>query len=130
MRVKYAFCDGDLREVISPHDKEIHAAMLQNQTPWSDACWNAECVDTHALVACHHDAMWAAYWNALTAYRDTDSSTTTYFSFLGLMSSVSDSVKMIYTAMHGVGHPFAIKAMEVMHLAPFAVVEQQVLSVF
>ncbi|CAO3613777.1 unnamed protein product [Mucor hiemalis] len=100
-------------QIIPPHDEAIADTILKDLQPWG---WDKELVDKSDLVSDPTDqGVIDAYFEEvkdLCKYR-SDNETT--------------DIKFVYTAMHGVGHPFAKRAFECFGLPPFVPVEEQVL---
>ncbi|KAI9493550.1 hypothetical protein BDB00DRAFT_822476 [Zychaea mexicana] len=98
-------------QIIPPHDKGIAATILNHLTPWT---WDYNLIDTSDLCA------------------EPEEVIDNYFKDLaGLSRFRSDneasSLKFAYTAMHGVGTPFAKRAFEVFGLPPFFTVDEQIM---
>ncbi|KAI8333695.1 hypothetical protein BC941DRAFT_434208 [Chlamydoabsidia padenii] len=99
-------------QIIPPHDEGIAASILQHLEPWG---WDHSLVDTSDLCV---DPTGQGVIDA-------------YFEEVAALSSYSDdnaksNVKFVYTAMHGVGTPFAERAFDSFKLAPFIPVKEQV----
>lgn len=100
-------------QIIPPHDEGIADTILKNLQPWG---WDKDLVSTSELVSDPTDqGIIDSYFEEvkdLCKYR-SDNETTT--------------VKFAYTAMHGVGTPFAVRAFEEFSLPPFVPVKEQIL---
>ncbi|KAG2216869.1 hypothetical protein INT45_009400 [Circinella minor] len=97
-------------QIIPPHDKGIAETILDNLTPWS---WDYNLVDTSDLAA------------------EPEGVIDNYFKDLAELSrfrsdNEKSTLKFTYTAMHGVGAPFAKRAFEVFGLPPFITVDEQI----
>ncbi|KAI7866258.1 hypothetical protein BDF14DRAFT_1875312 [Spinellus fusiger] len=99
-------------QIIPPHDEGIARTILDHLEPWS---WDQSLVSVSDMCSDPTDqGMIDAYFEqvaALSTFR-SDNQTT--------------PVKFVYTAMHGVGLPFAKRACEAFGLPPLIEVEQQV----
>ncbi|KAI9267914.1 hypothetical protein BDA99DRAFT_504345 [Phascolomyces articulosus] len=97
-------------QIIPPHDKGIAATILDNLTPWS---WDYNLIDNSDLCT------------------EPEGVIDTYFEKLAGLShfrsdNAKSTLKFAYTAMHGVGAPFAKRAFEVFDLPPFIAVDEQI----
>ncbi|CAO3594849.1 unnamed protein product [Absidia cylindrospora] len=99
-------------QIIPPHDEGIAASILEHLEPWG---WNYDLVDSSDLcVDPRHQGVIDAYFDevsALSSYSE---------------DNANSKVKFVYTAMHGVGTPFAERAFEAFKLQPFIPVKEQV----
>ncbi|KAI8983747.1 hypothetical protein BDB01DRAFT_843111 [Pilobolus umbonatus] len=100
-------------QIIPPHDEGIAATILENLDPWG---WDYGLVSESDLVSDPTDeGIIDDYFEevkALCAYREDNETT---------------HLKFTYTAMHGVGTPFAKRAFEAFSLPEFIPVELQVM---
>lgn len=113
-------------QIRSPTDKEIANVILQNLTPWTD--YRAEYLKLRQTAAtdgtCFGLADAAMTANMIDAYFSAIAST-------GLISDRSShshpesNVRFCYSAMHGVGYPFAKRVFEVFALPAFLSVPSQ-----
>lgn len=96
-------------QIISPTDKHISDTILANLEPWEGA-WSADlvkgplCSDELAQVG-------DAYFASIVSSRRGGPRT---------------GVKFAYTAMHGVGHRFALRSFAAFGLEPFVPVPEQI----
>ncbi|KAI9592253.1 hypothetical protein BDF19DRAFT_484580 [Syncephalis fuscata] len=99
-------------QIIPPHDKGIAEAINQNLEPW---LWNKTLVDTAASTLCSDpiEEVSNAYYDSLTSL------------ICDRTANATCSVRFAYTAMHGVGEPFARRAFETFGLPAYASVEVQ-----
>jgi len=98
-------------QIISPHDKNISAHILENVEPWADA-WDSAFVSNHAACTDPYEEIEANYMKDLQ----------------GLASSAptsKGSIPIVYSAMHGVGYHACKLAFESNGLAPLIPVVQQ-----
>ncbi|KAI9308899.1 hypothetical protein BJ944DRAFT_259452 [Cunninghamella echinulata] len=99
-------------QIIPPHDEGIASSILQHLEPWD---WNYDLVNTSELcVDPKNENVIDSYFEelaTLSTYRDDNE---------------KSNLKFVYTAMHGVGTPFAKRAFETFHLNPFYPVLEQV----
>jgi hypothetical protein len=102
-------------QVISPHDKHIQAAIERNQQP---RVWDSTMVDSHSLVSPVPLQLEDEY------YREIKQAL--FLSATHPPSFDSSRVKIVYTAMHGVGYPFARRLFEEIGLPPFYAVDEQI----
>ncbi|CDS12562.1 hypothetical protein LRAMOSA04756 [Lichtheimia ramosa] len=97
-------------QIIPPHDKGIADSIQENLEPW---VWDYKLVDTSDL--CQEPVgVIDSYFEevaALSQYRSDNEAT---------------SLKFVYTAMHGIGAPFAKRAFECFHLPEFVPVQEQI----
>ncbi|KAI8374330.1 uncharacterized protein BYT42DRAFT_547388 [Radiomyces spectabilis] len=98
-------------QIIPPHDEGIAATILENLEPWT---WDYELVNKSDLCSDPTDeGVIDSYFeevSALCKFREDNEKT---------------PVKFVYTAMHGVGYPFAKRAYECFGLPPFITVDKQ-----
>ncbi|KAI9318255.1 hypothetical protein BX666DRAFT_1936551 [Dichotomocladium elegans] len=98
-------------QIIPPHDSGIAASILNNLDPWA---WDYDLVDSSELC-CEPEGVIDSYFEevaALSRYRKDNEET---------------PLKFVYTAMHGVGTPFAKRAFQSFHLPAFIGVEKQIM---
>ena len=113
---------GNGAQIVAPLDRTIAAAIFANEAPWAfdaytcaldggsgEAALLARTVDPFAelvpaYVAATRDALW----------REEDSA-----------AAAAPAPKIVYTAMHGVGAPFATAVFEAFKLPPFTAVPSQ-----
>ena len=99
-------------QIVSPRDSDIAASICKNLEPWET--YSIDQILQHPLVRDPTCEVVAAYYTRLAAtlcrYK---------------LQNAKPCVKIAYTAMHGVGHPWASKALEAFGLAPFITVPSQ-----
>jgi len=97
-------------QIISPHDAGISAAIKDISEPLLS---DTSVVATSPLSFDVTKEMCEAYFSCLES--------------LSLSRSINSgsAVKFVNTSMHGVGHPFVVKAFEVFGLPPFTAVKSQ-----
>lgn len=100
-------------QIISPHDKGIASAILQNLTP-SEVAWDIEHVEKNPLRKDPFDEVYAGYFEDVKK-----------LCFRREENGRSD-LKFTYTAMHGVGYQFSIESFKSFGLKPFVPVLEQV----
>jgi len=102
-------------QIIPPIDKNIANKIKENQIPW---LWDEKMVDSEQyanLVVDPYDDIVEKYKNcigSMVKYKEDNQNT---------------NVKFCYTAMHGVGLPFARNAFESFGFKPFEEVDEQIL---
>ncbi|KAI9010316.1 hypothetical protein CLU79DRAFT_773822 [Phycomyces nitens] len=99
-------------QIIPPHDEGIANTILENLEPWA---WDYELATTSDLCSDPTDL------GVVDAYFEEVAELAKFKS-----DNEETSVKFVYTAMHGVGLPFAKRAFATFGLPPFIEVEQQV----
>ncbi|KAK9480495.1 hypothetical protein V1514DRAFT_325575 [Lipomyces japonicus] len=88
-------------QIISPHDKGISKAIDENLVPW---VWNKDLVNSSSLVE-----------RPLKQIEDA------YFTVLAKLAGgkhIDPALKFVYTPMHGVGLPYALKATALVGASP------------
>ena len=103
---------GNGSQIIPPHDSGIAASIMKNLQPWQDN-YDQTNVLHHPLCEDVTDLITNAYYEKLASLctRKDENQTS--------------SLKTIYTAMHGVGTPWIVKAFELFgHSSPTLVSEQ------
>eukprot|EP00743_Colponemidia_sp_Colp-15_P004496 GILK01004848.1.p1 GENE.GILK01004848.1~~GILK01004848.1.p1 ORF type:complete len:617 (-),score=128.04 GILK01004848.1:158-1951(-) len=105
-------------QIISPHDKGIANQIDLNQEMWPvDDVLDSQTlrIKPNDLIRDRTDEMIDTYFNELrnryVRHRE---------------SNAESTVKFVYTAMHGVGYPFAVRAFEAFGLRPFIPVPEQI----
>ncbi|KAI9357205.1 hypothetical protein BD770DRAFT_322263 [Pilaira anomala] len=99
-------------QIIPPHDEGIANTILNNLQPWG---WDKDLVSVSDLV--HDptdDGIIDAYFDEVKALCKNPE------------ENQSSTIKFAYTAMHGVGTPFAERAFKSFELPPFVPVKEQV----
>ncbi|KAL9551481.1 hypothetical protein PS6_004987 [Mucor atramentarius] len=100
-------------QIIPPHDEGIAATILENLEPWG---WNYDLVATSDLVSDPTDeGVIDSYFQEVEALCKNK------------QDNQDTNVKFVYTAMHGVGTPYAKRAFACFGLPPFEPVEAQIL---
>ncbi|KAI9486531.1 MAG: hypothetical protein EXX96DRAFT_549427 [Benjaminiella poitrasii] len=100
-------------QIIPPHDEGIASTILKNLEPWG---WDYDLVFKSDLVSDPTDqGVIDAYFEEVEALCQNKS------------DNEATNVKFVYTAMHGVGTPFAKRAFNCFKLPAFTPVEAQVL---
>lgn len=94
-------------QIISPHDKGIARQIELNLEPNSNA-WEIEGVEKNALVTDPFDSISDSYFSDLKSLH-----------FCSDDANFNTPVKFVYTAMHGVGYEFSVRAFKEFGLAPF-----------
>ncbi|GAA5795843.1 hypothetical protein EDC94DRAFT_595345 [Helicostylum pulchrum] len=100
-------------QIIPPHDAGIAETILTNLQPWG---WDKQIVSTSELVSDPTDQ------GIIESYFEDVKELCKYKS-----DNETSTVKFAYTAMHGVGAPFAKRAFECFSLPPFVPVQEQLL---
>jgi len=102
-------------QIIPPIDKGIAKKISENQIPW---LWDENMVDNEQYANLVVDP----YDEILQKYQDCIGSMAKYKE-----DNHNTNVKFCYTAMHGVGLPFARKSFESFGFKPFEEVDEQIL---
>jgi phosphomannomutase len=97
-------------QIIPPHDSGIAQSILENLEPW---LWDKQLVDSHPLCTDPVEEIEAAYFDELRALAGD------------LEANAATTIKFAYTAMHGVGEPFARRAFQLFNLPDYALVSAQ-----
>ncbi|KAI8874359.1 hypothetical protein GQ42DRAFT_23314 [Ramicandelaber brevisporus] len=100
-------------QIIPPVDAGIAAEIAANPEPW---VWDENLVDSHPLCEDITEKAIDAYYASLSK---------TLASNKSVSASGSEKPLFVYTAMHGVGLPFAQRAFKALGLAPFFAVDAQ-----
>lgn len=94
-------------QIISPHDKGIAESIELNLEPSVDA-WNIDGLEKNALVTDPFDEVYDCYYADLKQLHfSTDE------------ANANSPIKFVYTAMHGVGYEFSVRAFKSFGLPPF-----------
>jgi phosphomannomutase len=113
-------------QIIAPVDKAISAAILSNAAPWNDAS------SFYAMLDC--SVLEAALRASPLVSDPTDAAEAEYFSAISRQlchhrelnaTAAGCPVKVVYTAMHGVGTPFAERSFAAFGLPPFLKTSEQ-----
>jgi phosphoglucomutase/phosphopentomutase len=89
---------GNGSQIIPPHDTGIAASIAQNLKPWKQ--YDTSAVESHPLAIDVTDVVTKAYYASFMRLSDHAE------------SNNQSSVKAVYTAMHGVGCQWVVKAFE------------------
>jgi phosphomannomutase len=107
-------------QIIPPHDAGIAATILDNLEPWADSdaspaalAANDKCIDATDEIA---DAYFADISSKMCHTR-ADNQT--------IKATGKAAPLLTYSAMHGVGHPWCVRAFDCFDLAPFVKVDEQ-----
>ncbi|KAJ0398713.1 hypothetical protein P43SY_004130 [Pythium insidiosum] len=104
-------------QIIPPHDAGIAASILENLAPW----------------AAYDDAALAALRSSPLVEDPTEEATTAYFANLKATlcrypaDNKATTLKIAYTAMHGVGHAFTSRSFAAFEHQPYVPVTAQLL---
>nr|AAX47079.1 phosphoglucomutase 2 [Aedes aegypti] len=101
-------------QIISPHDKNIQANILQNLIPL-ESSWNLDLLKSDQLKD-PYDAMTSLYFEKLA-----ENVPKAFVSDYNRKSSQ----RFVYSAMHGVGYPFIERGFETIGLQPVIAVKEQ-----
>ncbi|XP_015523670.2 phosphoglucomutase-2 [Neodiprion lecontei] len=99
-------------QIISPHDKGIQKSILANLEPL-ESSFNTSGINSHQLFSDPLENVMQTYFKTLkdmVLYPETNKNTV---------------LKFTYTAMHGVGYDYMVKAFDAAKFKPFIVVEEQ-----
>ncbi|KAI8075213.1 hypothetical protein BC940DRAFT_230269 [Gongronella butleri] len=99
-------------QIIPPHDEGIAASIEANLEPWA---WDYDLVGTSDLSAD------PAKEGVIDAYFEELAALSTHTA-----DNAQTNLRFVYTAMHGVGTPFAQRAFEAFKLPPFVLVNEQI----
>lgn len=117
---------GNGSQIIAPVDKVIAAAILRNAAPWPEAAAHYATLDAAALEAALRasplvsdptDAAQEAYFSALAGRLCFDRA--------ARAAPGGCPIRVAYTAMHGVGAPFAARSFAAFGLPPFDATPEQ-----
>lgn len=99
-------------QIISPHDKEIHNMILNNLEPLPSS-WDTKIISNNPSVVDPLAEIMVAYYARLKQ--------------LVLFSDInrSSDLRIVYTAMHGVGYKYVAEAFKTGCLNEFYVVKEQ-----
>jgi phosphomannomutase len=98
-------------QIVEPHDKGISEAIEANLQPWGV---DPQSVKSNPLVEDPSDSVFDAYFKRIQEW-----------SFHS-KDNASRDLKIVYTAMHGVGKECATRAFSTFNLKPFYPVAQQI----
>ena len=101
-------------QLCEPHDTAISELILDNLAPWTDYEAKTKEVRSSTLCVEDFDGTSAEYFKQMAA-------TLNYHS----EDNAASDLKIVYTAMHGVGAPFAARAFAAFGLRPFVPVLEQ-----
>lgn len=101
-------------QIITPHDKNIQASILQNLLPL-ETSWNLDLLKSNQLKD-PYDEMSQLYFEKLAENVPK--------SFVADYNRKSTQ-RFVYTAMHGVGYPFIERGFETVGLQPVIAVKEQ-----
>jgi len=101
-------------QIIPPHDKGIAASILANLSPW----------DLSEVACSDEDLASDGVWERALTKRYYDTITAELCNTRA--SNGSMATKVVYTAMHGVGHVWATRSFEAFGLPPYIPVKEQV----
>jgi len=107
-------------QIITPHDKNIAASILKNLKPWiqynanelNTVTSNTLCSDPTDEVA---DEYYKKSGEKLCFYRNKHAE----------WAEKDDNPKIVYTAMHGVGHQWCVRSFKNFDLPPYTPVKEQ-----
>lgn len=109
---------GTGAQIIPPHDSGIASCIEANLQPWAsygvaslEAMLKAEWA---APVGCYTEELSAAYYRGMAAQLCCHP-----------VENAASTVKIVHTAMHGVGHQWTVRAFEAFGLPPPTPVEKQ-----
>lgn len=108
---KVYFTNG--AQILSPHDEGIQEKILENLEPWDKEIWNVETVLNNPKVTDPLEEVSHCYFAKL---KETATQAD--------VVSKSD-LKIVYTALHGVGHDYLTKAFETLGLKNYYPVMSQ-----
>eukprot|EP00794_Sanderia_malayensis_P007083 gene7083-7883_t len=99
-------------QITSPHDKGISNSIMQNLHPW-DQSWDADLHKQSSLCTDPLNEVMHSYFHDIQVHCHNRE------------LNQQSELKIVYTAMHGVGHKYAEKAFESFSLNPFISVTEQ-----
>ncbi|KAL3880512.1 hypothetical protein ACJMK2_032746 [Sinanodonta woodiana] len=100
-------------QITSPIDREISKCISENLEPWKTS-WDTSVLETSPLCMDPYDKIFEAY--------NKDVVHLCYFR----EQNARSSVKFTYTAMHGVGYPYAVKSLQMFGFPPPIPVKEQI----
>lgn len=123
-------------QILSPHDAEIqrHIMMEDNQVPWLPFAWKHEILlnnnnNNKQAANEQQSKVWCQKQLLFRIYKDLSGS---YFDYIDSMINdgnklinQSSNISITYTTMHGVGHTFLTKALELANFNDIYAVELQ-----
>lgn len=109
---------GNGAQIISPHDKGIQRAILNNLEPLCSS-WDIECLKFNPLVGDPFEEMYDAYYRILKHHIPLK------FLECNKEQQLESDIRFVYTAMHGVGWPFIQRAFKEAKLPELLAVEEQ-----
>lgn len=101
-------------QIISPIDKSIQKNILQNLEPWSSS-WDTSIIENNDLI---NDPL------AQTLQKYVDAVSRNVLEEHKAINSKTD-LKFTYTAMHGVGYNYVVRALNAVNLKVIPVEEQK-----
>uniref|UniRef100_A0A1A9WEI5 Phosphoglucomutase-2 n=1 Tax=Glossina brevipalpis TaxID=37001 RepID=A0A1A9WEI5_9MUSC len=110
---------GHGAQIISPHDKNIQNAILNNLEPKAIS-WETDILTRTELLENPFEEIHEMYFNTLKAHIPLK-----YFE-INQQQRQEGNIKFVYTAMHGVGWPFIKRAFLVAQLPNLVGVEEQI----
>lgn len=116
-------------QIIPPHDKEISKYIETNLVPWTDKDTKQSIYNDESLAITNIRKNPLCFPNTseeiIRTYIRSVSNELCHYPIENQNESLPH-VKVAYTAMHGVGKPYAIAAFEAFHLPPFVLTTEQV----
>uniref|UniRef100_A0A1A9W0Z2 Phosphoglucomutase-2 n=1 Tax=Glossina brevipalpis TaxID=37001 RepID=A0A1A9W0Z2_9MUSC len=109
---------GNGAQIISPHDKNIQKAILNNLEP-KDSSWQTHILTQTSLLEDPFEDMYEMYFETLRTNIPQK------FLDVNQRQQEQENVRFVYTAMHGVGWPFVKRAFQTAHLPNLVAVEEQ-----
>ena len=105
-------------QIIPPNDQEIAQLILENLEPWSEAVWDMDACSKQQDTLCQDPSseLLDAYYSGIISSLNLSAHTS---------SCNLSSLKVCYTAMHGVGLKFAERMVKELALNDMVIVESQ-----
>lgn len=94
-------------QIISPHDKGIANQIELNLEP-AESAWQLDEIERNPLVIDPFDSISDSYFADLKSLHFSTSE-----------ANANTQLKFVYTAMHGVGYEFSVRAFKEFGLNPF-----------
>uniref|UniRef100_A0A1A9UU14 Phosphoglucomutase-2 n=1 Tax=Glossina austeni TaxID=7395 RepID=A0A1A9UU14_GLOAU len=109
---------GNGAQIISPHDKNIQRAILDNLEPKASS-WRTDILTRTELLEDPFEEMRELYFQTLRTHIPQK------YLDVNQQQKEQGNIRFVYTAMHGVGWPFVKQAFQIACLPNLAPVEEQ-----
>lgn len=99
-------------QIISPYDKEIQKAILDNLKP-RDSSWNTDVLKDSPLLSDPLATVRKSYCQRILSL------------MFDVEMNMKSKIKFVFTPLHGVSYPYVLELFDYIHLNSLIVVEQQ-----